>query len=143
MPLRQRPISLSELACQAQAAKQAEVLELVRQGLSQILKAVQDQAVERERHQRIGPGAGKIYRWGYLVRKGWETSWGRLGEVRIPRVRGPEGEIRLVAKFERKLARLVEQWVLGFGQGMSLRGIAGWLKGLGLPQLLEEAVRLK
>ena len=133
MALSQRQISLSELACQAQGAKQAEVLELVRQELSQMVEALRDQAVERERHERIGPGGGKIYRWGYLIRKGLETSWGRLAEVRIPRVRGPEGEIRLVAKFERKLAWLAEQLVLGFGQGMSLRGIEAWLKGLGLP----------
>ena len=54
MPLRQRQISLSELACQAQAAKQAEVLELVRQELSRQGEALRDQAVERERHERIG-----------------------------------------------------------------------------------------
>ncbi len=148
MPLRQRQINLSELVCQAQAAKQATVLELVRQELSKIVEALRDQAVERERHERIGPGGGKVYRWGYLVRKGLETSWGRLAEVRIPRVRGPEGEIRLVAKFERKLAFLAEKLVLGFGQGMSLRGIEAWLKGLGLPsasaanlgKVIEEAV---
>lgn len=133
MPLSYCQISLSEVVCQAQAAKQAAVLELVRQELSKMVEALRDQAVERERHERIGPGAEKFYRWGYLVRKGLETSWGRLAEVRIPRVRGPEGEVRLVAKFERKLAFLAEQLVLGFGQGMSLRGIEGWLKGLGLP----------
>ena len=148
MPLSQRQISLSELVCQAQGATQAEVLELVRQELSRMVEALRDQAVERERHERIGPGAGKIYRWGYLVRKGIESTWGRLAEVRIPRVRGPAGEIRLVAKFERKLAWLAEQLVLGFGQGMSLRGIGAWLKGLGLPsasaaslgKVIEEAV---
>ena len=132
MPLSQRQISLSELVCQAQAAKQATVLELVRQELSKIVEALRDQAVERERHERIGPGGGKIYRWGYLVRKGLETSWGRLAEVRIPRVRGPAGEIRLVEKFERKLAGLAEQLVLGFGQGMSLRQIAGELTVRGI-----------
>jgi len=148
MALSQRQISLSELACQAQEAKQAEVLELVRQELSRILEALRDQAVERARQERIEPGVRKIDRWGYLVRKGLETRWGRLGEVRIPRVRGPEGELRLVAKSERKLAMLAEQLVLGFGQGMSLRGIEVWLKGLGLAsasaanlgKVIEEAV---
>jgi len=134
MPLNDRDkISLSEVVCQVQRAKQAEVLELVRQELSQILEGRRDRVVERERYERIGPSEGKIYRWGYLVRKGLETSWGRLAEVRIPRLRGPEGEIRWVEKFERKLAILAEQLVLGFGQGMSLRGIEAWLKGLGLP----------
>lgn len=133
MPLSKGQISLSELVCQAQGAMQGEVLELVRQQLNKILEALRDQELQRARHERIGPGTGKLYRWGYLVRKGVETTWGRLAEVRLPRVRGPEGEIRLVEKFESKLAILAEQLLLGFGQGMSLRGIRAWLQSLGLP----------
>jgi len=126
-------IKLSAVVCQAQQALQAEVLELVRQEVRRILEALRDEVVKREWHERIGPSQGKIYRWGYLVRKGLQTTWGRLAELRIPRLRGPAGEIRLIEKFERRLAILAEQLVMGFGQGMSLRGLSAWLKGLGLP----------
>jgi hypothetical protein len=54
----------------------------VRRELSRVLEGLWDQAVERVRHERSGPGKGKLDRWGCLVRRGVETTWGRL-EVRL------------------------------------------------------------
>lgn len=131
MPLNDNgQISLSQIACQAQAAVQEEVLSLLQRTVETILEELRDEAVGRERHQRGGAG---LSRHGYTVRKSVEALWGTLRQVRIPRILGPGGEVRRFEKYEHKLKILMDQLVMGFGQGMSLRGLSAWLKGLGLP----------
>ena len=39
----------------------------------------------------------KVYRWGYTVRKCWQTLWGALAKVRVPWMRGREGVELLVS----------------------------------------------
>ena len=40
----------------------------------------------------------KVFRWGYTVRKSWQTPWGVLKRVRIPRLR-ERREIGLMGKY--------------------------------------------
>jgi transposase-like protein len=68
------------------------------------------------------------------VRKVVETLWGTISGLRVPRVWGAEGEVRLFGRYERRLAVLGEQLVMGFGQGMRLRLLRVWLNGLGRPR---------
>jgi len=77
---------------------------------------------------------------GYRVRKLLETSWGIILRVKIPRVRGPEGEVGLLSGYERKLWGISEQLLFGFGQGMSLRALCAWLKGFALPAACPSAL---
>jgi len=65
------------------------------------------------------------------VRKAVETSWGTIYGVRIPRVREASGERGLFGRCEKRLWEFSEDLVLGFGQGMSLRSLSVWLRGLG------------
>jgi len=92
---------------------------------------LRDEVLERERYKRSG--SGRLYRYGYRVRKFLETSWGIILRLKIPRVRGPEGEVGFLSGYERKLWVISEQPLFGFGQGMSLRSLCAWLKGFALP----------
>jgi len=129
--------SLAELVCQAQEAIREQVLNMLRSTLEEMFERLRDVEVKRARYERCEP---MLYRYGYTVRKVVETLWGTISGLRVPRVRGPEGEVRLFARHERRLQILAEQLVMGFGQGMSLRSLSVWLTGLGLPSACAPAL---
>ena len=46
---------------------------------------------ERDRRLAELQGQGqKVCRWGYTVGQGWQTRWGALEQVRVPRLRARE-----------------------------------------------------
>lgn len=53
--------------------------------------------------------------------------------MRVPRLKNPQGEVRLWARGERRLGRIAEELLFSFGQGMSLRSLQVHLEGLHLP----------
>jgi len=124
-------VSLSQLLKQAQERVRAEVLGLLKETFEGLLEALRDEVLGRGRYERSG--SGRLYRYGYRVRKFLETSWGIIPRVKMPRVRGPEGEVGFLSGYERKLWVISEQLLFGFGQGMSLRSLCAWLKGFALP----------
>ncbi len=69
------------------------MLEQLKRTIEGLLAAERDRRVA-ERRER----GEKIYRWGYTVRKCWQTAWGTLEQVRVPRLRGRE-EIGLLEKY--------------------------------------------
>lgn len=113
-------VSLESLMNQGWQQVQQQVLELVKRSIEGLLEAERDQRIAVRR------AAGeKVYRWGYTVRKCWQTLWGRLEQVRVPRLRGRE-EIGLLEKYQRHALDQV-LFALTVG-GLSQRKVVAWLR---------------
>jgi len=97
------------------------------QFLGQLKRAVEG-LLEAERDRRIAElraQGQKVYRWGYMVRKCWETLWGALQQVRVPWLRGPE-EIRLMEKYQpHALGEVLFALAVG---GLSQRRVVAWVR---------------
>ena len=95
-------------------------LQQLRQTIEGLLAAERDRRVAecRERGE-------KVYRWGYTVRKCWQTVWGTLPQVRVPRLRGRE-EIGMLEKYQRHGLEDV-LFALAVG-GLSQRKVVGWVR---------------
>jgi putative transposase len=101
--------------------------ELREQVLEQLKKTIEGLLVaERDRRLAERQQAGeKVYRWGYTVRKGWQTLWGQLQGVRVPRLRGRE-EIGLIEKYQRHgLDEVLFALAVG---GLSQRKTVRWIR---------------
>jgi transposase-like protein len=95
--------------------------------LEQLKKTIEGLlAAERDRRVAEGRERGeKVYRWGYTVRKCWQTAWGRLEQVRVPRLRGRE-EMGLLEKYQRHGLQEV-LFALAVG-GLSQRKVVSWVR---------------
>jgi len=65
------------------------------------LKPLVEELLREERDRQVAQfekQGRKAVRWGYTVRKYWQTPWGILKRVRIPRLRGGR-EIGLMEKY--------------------------------------------
>jgi len=63
--------------------------EEIRQSFVAQLKAAIEGLLVAERDRRVAElrqRGEKVYRWGYTVRKCWQTLWGALEQVRVPRL---------------------------------------------------------
>lgn len=109
--------------------------EVVQQGFDQIrsqvlaqLKATIEGLLGAERDKRVEElrrNGRKVYRWGYTVRKCWQTLWGMLEQVRVPRLRGT-AEVGLLEKYQRHgLDEVVFALVVG---GLSQRKVVDWIR---------------
>jgi len=93
-----------------------------------MLKRAVQGLLEAERDRRVAEArerGEKVYRWGYTVRKCWTTLWGRLEQVRVPRLRGRE-EIGLLERYERHgLDQVLFALTVG---GLSQRKVVDWVR---------------
>ena len=65
------------------------------------------------------------YRWGYTIRKCWQTLWGALQQVRVPRLRGRQ-EVGLLEKYQR---HSLEEVLFALAvAGLSQRKVVGWVR---------------
>lgn len=115
-------VSLAGLVNQGWQQVQQQVMELVKRTIEGLLEAERDQRITARR------AAGeKVYRWGYTVRKCWQTLWGRIEQVRVPRLRraGRE-EIGLLEKYQRHALDEV-LFALTVG-GLSQHKVVVWLR---------------
>lgn len=100
----------------------------IRQGFLEQLKGTIEGLLVAERDRRIEElrqQGEKVYRWGYTVRKCWQTLWGALEQVRVPRLRGQE-EIGLLEKYQRHALEDV-LFALTVG-GLSQRKVVAWVR---------------
>jgi transposase-like protein len=105
---------------QAWTQVQDQVLQLVKRTIEGLLLA------ERDRRVAEAQARGqKVYRWGYTVRKCWQTLWGTLSQVRVPRLRGQQ-EVGLLEKYQRHALDEV-LFALAVG-GLSQRKVVGWVR---------------
>jgi putative transposase len=95
-------------------------LHQLKRAIEGLLEAERDRRVEVLRQQ-----GQKVYRWGYTVRKCWQTLWGRLEQVRVPRLRGRE-EVGLLEKYQRHALEDV-LFALTVG-GLSQRKVVQWVR---------------
>ena len=95
-------------------------LEQLKRTVEGLLEAERDRRVEALRQQ-----GEKVYRWGYTVRKCWQTLWGTLQQVRVPRLRGRQ-EVGLLEKYQRHaLAEVLFALTVG---GLSQRKVVQWVR---------------
>ncbi len=113
-------IALSEVIKQGWAQVQDQVLGQLRRTIEGLLAAERDRRVAERRQ-----AGEKVYRWGYTVRKCWQTLWGAIEQVRVPRLRGRE-EIGLLEKYQRHALDEV-LFALAVG-GLSQRKVVGWVR---------------
>ena len=102
--------------------------EEMRQSFLGQLKATIEGLLRAERDRRVAElqqQGQKAYRWGYTVRKCWQTLWGALEQVRVPRLRGRE-EIGLLEKYQRHaLGDVLFALTVG---GLSQRKVVHWVR---------------
>jgi transposase-like protein len=89
-------LTLKQVVEQGFGEIREEFLERLKRSIEGLLLAERDRRV-KERQQQ----GEKVYRWGYTVRKCWQTLWGALKQVRVPRLRSREEEIGLLEKYQR------------------------------------------
>lgn len=113
-------LPLQSVVSQGWQQVQQQVLELVKRTVEGLLEAERDQRLAAWR------AAGEpVYRWGYTVRKCWQTLWGPLTQVRVPRLRG-RAEIGLLEKYERHaLGEVLFALTVG---GRSQSKVVAWLR---------------
>jgi transposase-like protein len=105
---------------QAWQQVEGQAREMLKRAVEGLLVAERDRRVSEAQER-----GEKVYRWGYTVRKCWTTLWGRLGQVRVPRLRGRE-EIGLVERYERHgLDQMLFALTVG---GLSQRKVVGWVR---------------
>ena len=112
-------LALPDVIEQGWKRLQGGFLEQLKKTIEGLLAAERDRRVAecRERGE-------KVYRWGFTVRKCWQTAWGALQQVRVPRLRGQE-EIGLVEKYQRHALQEV-LFALAVG-GLSQRKVVSWV----------------
>lgn len=113
-------LALKDVIEQGWKQLQSGFLNQLRQAIEGLLVAERDRRVAEYRQR-----GEKVYRWGYTVRKCWQTLWGALEQVRIPRLRGPQ-EIGLLEKYQRHGLQEV-LFALAVG-GLSQRQAVGWVR---------------
>lgn len=113
-------LALGEVIEQGWKQMQAGLLNQLRQSIEGLLAAERDRRVSEHRQR-----GEKVYRWGYTVRKCWQTLWGALEQVRVPRLRGRE-EIGILEKYQRHgLDEVLFALAVG---GLSQRKAVGWVR---------------
>jgi putative transposase len=112
-------LALPDVIEQGWKRLQGGFLEQLKKTIEGLLAAERDRRVAecRERGE-------KVYRWGFTVRKCWQTAWGALQQVRVPRLRGQQ-EIGLVEKYQRHALQEV-LFALAVG-GLSQRKVVSWV----------------
>jgi len=113
-------LALQDVIEQGWKQLQGGFLQQLKKTIEGLLTAERDRRVA-ERQER----GEKIYRWGYTVRKCWQTAWGALEQVRVPRLRGRE-EIGLLEKYQRHALQEV-LFALAVG-GLSQRKVVSWVR---------------
>ena len=113
-------LALQDVIEQGWKQLQGGFLQQLKKTIEGLLTAERDRRVTecRERGE-------KIYRWGYTVRKCWQTAWGALQQVRVPRLRGRE-EVGLLEKYQRHAMQEV-LFALAVG-GLSQRKVVSWVR---------------
>ncbi len=113
-------LALADVIEQGWKQLQGGFLEQLKKTIEGLLAAERDRRVA-ERRER----GEQVYRWGFTVRKCWQTAWGALQQVRVPRLRGRE-EIGLLEKYQRHALQEV-LFALAVG-GLSQRKVVSWVR---------------
>jgi putative transposase len=114
-------LTLKQVVEQGFAEIRQEFLARLQRSIEGLLRAERDRRVAERRQQ-----GEKVYRWGYTVRKCWQTLWGALQQVRVPRLRGREEEIGLLEKYQRHaLGDVLFALTVG---GLSQRKVVHWVR---------------
>ena len=106
----ERRRSLKEVVQQGWDQVRDQFLEQLRGTIEGLLEAERDRRLAQFRQQ-----GQKVYRSGYTTRKCWQTLWGALQQVRVPRLRGRQ-EVGLLEKYQR---HSLEEVLLALAAGAS------------------------
>jgi putative transposase len=120
-------VRLNDLFNQVWEELSGEILQMIREGIEALLEKARDNIVQRPSHARGGSGT---YRSGYRLRKVFDTRIGNLGPLRIPRVRGPQGEIPILADNDRRCEELANALAIAAIGGLPYRKTIGLAQSL-------------
>ena len=127
--MEERRLSLKEVVQQGWDQVRDQFLEQLRRTMEGLLEAERDR-----RRAQFGQQGQKVYRWGYTIRKCWQTLWRALPQVRVPRLRGErDGEGKTLTPCGRGVGSLARRALPMIGQTIGLRphpGEAGGRYGL-------------
>jgi transposase-like protein len=98
-------VKLTDVFNQVWEELRGEFLQTIRDGIESLLDKARDNIVNRPCYAR---GAEGVYRSGWRTRKVFDTRIGNLGPIRIPRLRGPEGEISILEGGDRRCDELAD-----------------------------------
>jgi len=99
------------------------------EGIAATRRKVEERLLEgrrRLKEQAVSAGL-KAHCWGYVTRKTLLTPVGDLGPLRIPRLRVEGQEVRLTARYERRIRPLDALALEATIGGISQRRMGGWL----------------
>ena len=111
-------VRLTDLFNQVWEDLSGELIGMIREGIETLLEHARDNIVQRPVYAR---GAGGVYRSGYRLRKVFDTRLGNLGPLRVPRIRGPEGEIPILADSDRRCEELANALAIAAIGGLPYR----------------------
>jgi transposase-like protein len=111
-------VRLTDLFNQAWEGLSGEFVRTIRDEMEILLEKARDEIVRRPCHAR---GANGLYRSGYRLRKAFDTRIGNLGPLRIPRIRGPQGEIPILEGGDRRCDELANALAFAAIGGLSYR----------------------
>lgn len=111
-------VRLTDLFNQAWEEVRGEFVRTVREGMEILLEKARDNIVKRPCHAR---GAAGVYRSGYRTRKVFDTRIGNMGPLRIPRIRGPQGEIAVLDGGDRRCDELADALAFAVIGGLPYR----------------------
>ena len=113
-------VALREVVQQGFEQVRGQFLEQLQKTIEGLLVAERDRRVTQLCRQ-----GQKVYRWGYTVRKCWQTLWGALQQVRGPRLRGHQQ----FGLLEKEQHHSLEQVLFGLAvSGLSQRKVVGWVR---------------
>ncbi|MBI1941430.1 MAG: transposase [Acidobacteria bacterium] len=113
-------LTLKQVVEQGFAEIRQEFLGRFKRTIEGLLEAERDRRIVELRQQ-----GEKVYRWGYTIRKCWQTLWGALEQVRVPRLRG-RAEVGLLERYQRHALEGV-LFALTVG-GLSQRKVVAWVR---------------
>lgn len=121
----QSKVTLEEFISQVFSSMRPRLLRLIKAELERRMLELRDGVIGNRRYER----GGELKRWGYTVRKYLTTPLGRLEGVRVPRIRGKTGEVRMfMDRFTHLCKDLVDQLILAQVFNMSGRKLSLWFE---------------
>lgn len=120
-------VSFFDLLSQAFSSVHQDILQILKEALECSLENLRDKVVGTRRYRR----GSRYKRWGYTVRKWIQTPIGLIKDVKIPRVRSSQCEIRLfLERFCRRSREIEEILLEGYVWGLSSRRLSVLMKRL-------------
>jgi len=118
-------LTLSHFIMQVFSKIKPKLISILKDNLEKALIEQRDRIIGNKPYQRFS----RIKRWGYTIRKYITTPLGNISNVRIPRMRDKDKEIRLfIDRYVHYTTDFINDVILAHALNMSTRKITVWFK---------------